>query len=404
MKGSVRKRGCTCEKTKRCTCGAKWYYVVDTGINPATGDRRQTSKSGFDTKALAWDACHAVINELKQGTFVHEANTLFKDFADEWLANYQKKHKVKISSLRVRKHELSLLTPYFAHYKMKDISRKRYQDALNDLKDKGYADNTITGVHVAGRMVFKAAIEYGIIRRDPSQFAKVPRLQKTVEELEAEKDVPKYLEKEELAIFLKAAQEHGLDRDYTTFLVLAYTGIRCGELCALKWKDIDFTEQTISIMRTYCNLDNKAGDYILLTPKTKASKRVIEVDSKVLAELEKHRAAQNLMKMRLRKTYQDNDFIFTQYAKYPGCPVRLQNVEQRMLRLLKRACLDTSLSPHSLRHTHTSLLAEAGVGLPQIMARLGHQDDQTTRNIYLHCTKTMSREASQKFSELMKKL
>ena len=75
-----------------------------------------------------------------------------------------------------------------------------------------------------------------------------------------------------------------------------------------------------------------------------------------------------------------------------------------MRRLLRLSNLNVGLSPHSLRHTHTSLLAEAGVGLPEIMDRLGHEDDETTKNIYLHVTKTMRKEASQKFSELMKNL
>ncbi|WP_083865227.1 tyrosine-type recombinase/integrase [Neobacillus bataviensis] len=56
------------------------------------------------------------------------------------------------------------------------------------------------------------------------------------------------------------------------------------------------------------------------------------------------------------------------------------------------------------RHTHISLLAEAGVGLKQIMDRLGHSDDDTTRNVYLHGTKVMKKEASQKFAQLMRSL
>lgn len=73
-----------------------------------------------------------------------------------------------------------------------------------------------------------------------------------------------------------------------------------------------------------------------------------------------------------------------------------------MARLLRLAELNTNLSPHSLRHTHTSLLAEAGVSLVQIMQRLGHSDDATTKNIYLHVTKPKRKEASHKFGELMR--
>lgn len=71
---------------------------------------------------------------------------------------------------------------------------------------------------------------------------------------------------------------------------------------------------------------------------------------------------------------------------------------------LKTPILNESLTPHSLRHTHTSLLAEAGVGLQEIMERLGHKDDDTTRNVYMHVTKTMKKEASHKFGELMRSL
>jgi integrase len=75
-----------------------------------------------------------------------------------------------------------------------------------------------------------------------------------------------------------------------------------------------------------------------------------------------------------------------------------------MKRLLRIACLNEDLTPHSLRHTHTSLLAEARVSLEQIMDRLGHTDDQITKNVYLHDTQEMKKEASQKFGELMRSL
>nr|WP_189318109.1 tyrosine-type recombinase/integrase [Bacillus sp. LLTC93] len=72
--------------------------------------------------------------------------------------------------------------------------------------------------------------------------------------------------------------------------------------------------------------------------------------------------------------------------------------------MLRIAGLNVELTTHSLRHTHTFLLAEAGVDLQRIMDRLGHTEDQTTTKIYLHITKDRKKEASQKFGELMKSL
>lgn len=404
MKGSFRRRGCKCKK-KRCTCGAKWYYRYDI-VDPTTGKRKQKEVGGFRTKAEAEEEAKRIQYELLQGTYIEEKEITFEEFAKEWLIWYENTGKIKVSTIRVRKHEISRLMDYFQYLKMKDITRKQYQEALNDLKARGYAENTIDGAHRTGRMIFKRAIELEVIKTDPTEYAIVPKVQKTVEELEREKELPKYLEKEELAHFLSIIPDHQMDiRDYPIFLTLAYTGMRAGELCALKWSDIDFEEQTISITKTYYNPRNAIKEYELLTPKTKKSKRVIDVTEDVLIELDKLRKAQKEVQMKHRKTYHNEGFVFAQLDEVnAGYPAYVKLIEIRMKRLLKIANLNPSLTPHSLRHTHTSLLAEAGVSLEQIMDRLGHTDDDTTKNIYLHITKPKKKEASHKFSELMRSL
>lgn len=140
---------------------------------------------------------------------------------------------------------------------MNKITPMIYQNVLNKLKERGFADNTIDGAHRTGRMIFKKAIELQLIKIDPSEHAVVPKRQKTVEELEQEEKLVKYLEKDELSTFLTACKNYGLLFDYTIFMLLAYTGMRVGELCALKWSDIDFNEKTISITKTIYNPTNK---------------------------------------------------------------------------------------------------------------------------------------------------
>ncbi|WP_409296585.1 tyrosine-type recombinase/integrase [Peribacillus sp. SCS-26] len=116
-------------------------------------------------------------------------------------------------------------------------------------------------------MIFKKAVELEILKKDPTEYTQVPKQQKTIEELEGRKSLPNYLEKVELKHFIQISKQMGLDQDYPIFLLLAYTGIRAGELCALKWRDIDFNEQTISISKTYYNPTNNRKEYKLLTPK-----------------------------------------------------------------------------------------------------------------------------------------
>ncbi|KHE69666.1 tyrosine-type recombinase/integrase, partial [Halobacillus sp. BBL2006] len=369
------------------------------------GKRRQKKKSGFRTKKEAEAAAAILKNELNQGTYVEESNVTFEDFSYEWLSIYEGNGNVKESTVRIRKHEIKRLLDYFAKLKLKGITRHQYQNAINDLKKRGYAQNTIEGAHRTGRMIFRKAVEMEVLKKDPTEFTHVPRHQKTIEELEGKKDLPRYLEKQKLKHFLQVAKKVGLEQDYPIFLLLAYTGLRTGELCALKWRDIDMEEQTISISKTYYNPNNNRKEYKLLPPKTATAVRVIDVDDTVINELKKHQTQQKETMMKHRHIYHDQGFVFASVDdKLPGYPHYIKKVENRMARLLKLAELNTELTPHSLRHTHTSLLAEAEVSLPQIMERLGHKDESTTKNVYLHVTKEMKKEASQKFKELMENL
>ncbi|WP_259343721.1 tyrosine-type recombinase/integrase [Oceanobacillus picturae] len=108
--------------------------------------------------------------------------------------------------------------------------------------------------------------------------------------------------------------------------------------------------------------------------------------------------------MRYRNNYHDEGFIFASSDYNPGYPIYIKKVQLRMRRLLKLAGLNENLTPHSLRHTHTSLLAEAKVSLEEIMERMGHSDDHTSKNVYLHVTKEMKKDASQKFGFLMRSI
>lgn len=381
------RRGCTCKNKKKCTCGAKWSFTVDVGIYPKTGKRKQETGDGYNTKADAEAAVATLLYERNNGLLIEESDVAFKDFSAEWLKDYKTTRKVKPGTIRIRKHEINLMMPYFEFYEIKDIKKKMYQDMLNDLKENGYAENTLSGVHSTGRMIFRMAKEYDLIKVDPTEYARIPSDPETVEELENEEAIPKYLEKEELALFLESARTKGLKDDYEVFTTLAYSGMRVGELCALKKSDFRFTEDAISITKTIYNPTNNTVKYELVTPKTKGSRRVIDIDTEVMTLITDLLARQNVVKMKYRNTYHDKEFVFANTDKFPGYPYLIKTIENRMKRLLKIAELNEELTPHSLRHTHTSLLAEAGATLPEIMDRLGHVDDNTTKMIYLHITK-----------------
>lgn len=405
MNGSFRKRGCTCPKGKgkRCNCGATWSFRIELPKDAVTGRRRQKEGYGFKTRAEAVTAAAKLHTELTYGKYIVEKKINFEDFSDIWIKEYESSGKVKGSTVDIRRSKLKIILTFFSKIIMKDITKSMYQDMLDDLKMKGYARKTVASVHETGKLLFKKAIEKEVIIVDPTTYATVPIYNKSVSELENEVDVPKYLEKEELALFLRTAKEKGKRNDYIVFLVLAYTGLRVGELCVLKWRDINFDEQTISVNKTIYNKKTEFEEYQLTPPKTKASKRVIDVDPIVLEELEKHKAKQERIKSDHPLTYHNENFVFATENFNFGQPETQVKVRNKMVRLLEIAKLP-ALAPHSLRHTFTSLCAEAGVDLETIMSILGHQSDVQTKNVYLHVTKARKKEASRKLGDLMKGL
>lgn len=144
-----------------------------------------------------------------------------------------------------------------------------------------------------------------------------------------------------LAHFLKLAYKDGLEMDHLVFTVLSYTGLRIGELLALKWVDFNEKQGSIRVTKTLYNPNNHYEKYHLLTPKTKGSVRTLKIDDMLINMFKKHRLKQNEIKLKNRLIYQENGFIF---ARQDGHPQLRKVVETRLKRLLKKAEIEEHYS------------------------------------------------------------
>ncbi|MFP7226163.1 site-specific integrase [Priestia filamentosa] len=386
-------------KSKTAKKGYTWGFTMDVGIDPVTGKRKQTSRRGFATKSEAEAAYHALKGQLYKGMKLESNDVLFKDVLEDWLESYKK--TVKISTIRSRKNLIKHLLHYFGNMKLKNIKRHMYQQMLNDFYEKGYSLSSISSLHITANLIFKRALELELIHQSPATFAKLPKKQVTVEEVESDETKVNFLEKKELMEFLEVAKIEGLYLDYQLFSTLSYTGMRIGEALALKWTDIDFETGIISITKTLFNGTNRMTNYQLLPPKTKESIRTIFVDEFILKVLKRHKVQQSEYKLLAGTDYANEDFVF---ANPNGYPVTTKFMNHRIRRLLKKTSITKHITPHSLRHTHASLLIEAGAGVKEVQEILGHSDVTTTMNIYAHMTKDLKEKTSHKFSQLMRNL
>ncbi|GEK32104.1 site-specific integrase [Kurthia zopfii] len=374
---------------------SSWYFVVSNGKDPLTNKPRQIKRRGFKTRDDAELAALEVELQIKRGDYFQGENMKFQALYEEWIETYPFTRKK--SSTRNRISSAKHLLNVWAQTPINKITKQVYRQYMNSLVTK-YMLNTREGIHIVAKMIFDHAVEMEYIKKNPTINYKLPK------NLEYEENEEKlvFLEKEELKLFLQLAKDEGLTNDYEFFSLLAYSGMRIGEAVSLQWKDLDFKSSSLSITKTYYNPSNNKRNFELQTPKTRSSMRKILIDPSIMDLLKDLKEKQNQFIKKNKRLYKDQGFIFTCSEGYP-CTIK--QFSDRLKRIIKKMDnLNKHITPHSFRHTHASLLIEANVNMKVISHRLGHSSVATTDEIYGHLTRGLEKEASQKFSELMRDL
>ncbi|MEK5318949.1 site-specific integrase [Paenibacillus sp. FSL L8-0644] len=184
--------------------------------------------------------------------------------------------------------------------------------------------------------------------------------------------------------------------DIEIFHLLAFSGIRSGELCALKDTDFNFELNELRITKTLYNPDNNMRKYILTPPKSTGSIRKFNIIDNVMNLLQRHIVKQQAFRLECKKLFDDyheNNFVF---AHKNGYPLIQKNILIRMERILKKTSIKKKATPHIFRHTHISMLTEAEVDIKTIMKRVCHDDAKTTLKVYTHVTEKMKKNANEK--------
>lgn len=207
------------------------------------------------------------------------------------------------------------------------------------------------------------------------------------------KEFTNFYSKEELQRFLQYAKSYN-QKAYTFFRLLAYTGLRRGEALALKWSDIDFKENVVSVKRTLTKgLGNKV---IVQTPKTSSSYRKVAIDRNTASILKEWKQEQRKQQIVININ-QDHVIFNLGKESIPlsdGCIVNWNNIISKQSKLSR-------ITIHGFRHTNASLLFEAGVSMKDVQTRLGHKSVKTTMDIYTHVSKQHQNKAVEKLDNYM---
>lgn len=354
------------------------------GIDPLTGKSKRTTRRGFRTQKEAKLALAQLQLEIESGGFVKQDYSRFKDVYKLWYAQYVNSVK-KSTAQRVEYYFVKQILPIFGELKINKITPAFCQNAVNEWFS---TSRSCSALKIYTSKVFGFAINQHLITDNPMNRIIMPRKQRILPKLKEQK----FLDKEQLNNLLSVIQSNETYQSFVMFRLLAFTGIRKGELLALVWEDINLQEETLSINKSVSSLIDGP---IITSTKTIASERKISIDPPTLDYLKIWKLKQKklLLSRGIRVKSNDRQLIFSNQKN--------EILYHNYLKEILDKYPEYQITVHSFRHTHSSLLFEAGASIKQVQERLGHADIKTTLDIYTHVTKSVEKDTPNIFLKYM---
>lgn len=412
--------------------GDKWYYSFEAAS--IDGKRKRIERVGGKTKKEALEKGIKALSEYNNsGQHFEPSNVSVADFMDYYMDNYSKLNDRYNTQCRnvsvIEKH----IKPNFGVYRLSALSTAAINEFINDKFVNGFAKSTIQNIIAPLSQAYEYAIDLDYVKVNPCKRIKYPggfekakcREVISVEEYNTIMDAMKNRKPFDLAI-----------------MIGWYAGLRISETYALTWDDIDFENKTIHInkqvvkrnfgvdvRKAYAAKGKKEdkSSWYFAEPKTPTSHRTIVVSDVLIKELKAFKKQQLENRLYYGEYYKElyiKDVIdekgksiqrIVEAEKTIPCalPVadlvfRKENGEYSSTdsfkypsRIIHHKLGLQKFDYHSLRHTHATMLIEAGVSPKSVQMRLGHSSVITTFDKYVHDTDGMQQSAVDVFDSAM---
>ena len=327
------------------------------------------------------------LSQLNRGEFVEPSGISFNEFKTIWLDKYAK-GEVRPTTLDqyeslYKKH----IIPYLGAKKLSQIGVEDIQGFKSALQQKGLGPQMVKHNLRLVRQMLNHAVDWGYLRNNPAKKIRYPKLPKGDAEM-----VANILSPAEVRAFMAVVPE----KWQAFFLVAITTGMRIGELIAMKWGNLDWNRSQYFVRENWTRptKDRPAG---FGPPKSESSISPVDLIPTCLEALRAHQRLQAAEKLNAGEKYLDQDLIFTIPT---GGPLFDVNVVSRVFKpLLKKAGLRTALRFHDLRHTCASLLIDQGESPKYIQKQLRHASIDITFDRYGHLFPDTNKEAARRLDE-----
>ena len=346
-----------------------WQLRVFEGADPLTGKKRYRTEYVRGGKRDAQTALAALVAEVDAGVVAPSSKTV-AGLLDEWLSHIEHLGRSP-STLYGYGRLVAQLPDGFKALPLKKVTPKVVDDLYRLLGQTGNRKPaTVLRFHTVLRAAFAQAVRWGWVDRNPIDRATPPRVHRHEIEPPPIEDVLRVLER---------ATASRNPENALVFRLLAATGCRRGEACALQWHDIDFASEPVRVLirRAVLEIEKKL---IVQGTKTHAVRNV-GLDEETSSLLREHRARVVERGTAAGVPPQPADFVFER-APGSGEPLPPDRIGQAWYRLCRELGVKARL--HDLRHLQASLLLDAGEAVTTVAARLGHRDTSTTLKVYGH--------------------
>lgn len=363
-------------------------------------------KRGYPSRKVAADALKEILVDVKRGQYIEPAKITVEQWMAEWLDGLRLGPSTMASYRRnVRLH----INPNLGAVTLDKLTGPRITAMYRKLESEGRADHqkgsalsarTVRIVHTILKAALKSAVRNGKLLRNPAELASPP----SAKEARAPEMHP--WTAAQLSAFLTWAGENRPDIA-PAWRVLAYTGMRRGELLALRWRDVDLDAGRIHVRRSRTLYRDKGKGLTIVDGATKTGRgRVVDLDPSTIEVLKAYRVARGKLALQLARA---DAYVI---ANENGEPLHPDRFTRRFTESVaacskKLGVGDDGLERvpairlHDLRHTHATLLLGAGVPVKVVSERLGHASATITMNVYQHVMPGMQQEAAAKFASII---
>jgi len=370
MKGHIRKRG---ERS--------WSIVVDLGRGP-DGKRKQKWHTVHGTKKDAERELARILHELDSGVYIEPSKMSVGEYLEHWLDAYAKTSVSPKTYERYAGIVRKNVVPQLGHIQLTKLQpmqvQKFYSWSLQHGRLRGsggLSEQSVVHIHRVLRKAFRQAVKWQLLGRNPIEAVSPPRV--SHQEM-------RVLNPAEIEKLLVVLDDHPMR---VPVIVALATGLRRGELLALRWSDVDISHRKLTVTRS---LEQTKDGVTVKEPKTPHSRRTISLPEWVITPLKMHHVDQERRELVSTHALNEGDFVFPNEDGEMWSPDRFTS----LYRSAVRGSDFQDLRFHDLRHTHATVMLLANVHPKVVSGRLGHSTVAITLNTYSHVLPSMDEEAA----------